>query len=199
MQRLSMLIMLCGLQFPAVAPRDVPFPPTGVASGAVVTILDLREGRVRATETTYGSEPFAVAASEAFSEWVFAPAKTGKLLAVTVFRAPHLFSQSSGAWSIGPWKAPAGIPAPALLTEPAYPANATGDGNVVVHLEIDDKGSVGGTLVLKPLGGFTAACVEAAKGWRFVPARAGDDAAMASEAVAICVFKAPLGVKPPGL
>lgn len=198
MEMLTTLIVLCGLQLAPVATRDVSYPPTAVAGAAVITLLDLQNGRVRAAEAAYGSEPFVAAAREALLAWVFAPSETRKLLAVTVFRTPHLFSQGSGEWSIKTGKALPGIPVPSLLSEPAYPANASGDGSVAIHLQIDSQGAVGEIRVLKPLGGLTAACVDAAKGWRFVPARTGDDPAVASDALAICVFRAPLVVKPPG-
>ncbi len=189
-------IIAFGMQIAPVTCGNVPYPPAAVVGGTVVTVLDVRNGSVDSAEVLHGDEPFLAPARQALLSWVFEPSANKKLLAVTVFRTPHFFSQGPGRWNLEMEVQRPGIPAPSVLSEPAYPANAAGNGTVALQLKIDRLGKVAEAAVLKPLGALTRPCVDAALSWQFRPARAADGRATDSDVLAICVYRAPLTANP---
>lgn len=91
--------------------------------------------------------------------------------------------------------APAGVPVtpPTLLSDPdvAYPEGATGDATVIVLLVVGEDGAVRSSTPEGADEPFLGAAAEAARAWRFEPARRGETPVAARIKIAI-TFRAPV-------
>ena len=77
------------------------------------------------------------------------------------------------------------VSSPTTMVPPAYPPRALGDGVVLVELAIDASGAMKDARIVRSAGGFDSAALDAARQWRFRPAKR---AGVAVPAYAYIVF-----------
>lgn len=96
-----------------------------------------------------------------------------KVLVAGVFRPPTMLGPSIGE-SINEVGNPSDeIPYPLSVIQPLYPPNARDAGVVLVEARVNPQGAVIGAVVKVSSPGFDASAIDAAKQWRFRPARVG--------------------------
>jgi len=96
-----------------------------------------------------------------------------KVLVAGVFRPPTLLGPSIGE-SINEVGNPSDeIPYPLSVIQPLYPPNARDAGVVLVEARVNPQGAVIGAVVKISSPGFDSSAVDAARQWRFRPARVG--------------------------
>ncbi|MBM3790796.1 MAG: hypothetical protein FJW35_10680, partial [Acidobacteria bacterium] len=120
----------------------------------------------------------------------------GSAIVIVNFRGPNLYAVGSAASELKLRDHPAGLPLPRSVTEPRYPADSMGQGTVALHLRVARSGAVERTTVLKGLGSLTQACSDAARQWKFNPARNITGDMIQSDVYAVCVFRQPVLGKP---
>jgi len=146
-----------------------------VDSRGVVTRID----RIRVTP------PYADIVVNAATEWQFEPATimldgratsiAASVLVVAVFRPASFYSGPA------PGVAPQvlGAPSPRVprvesIVMPAYPPTATGDGIVLVEIEMSGHAEPRGYRIVGPASGFDTAALDAVRAWRFGAPQAPD-------------------------
>jgi TonB family protein len=85
------------------------------------------------------------------------------------------------------------IPYPTHTATPAYPPQALDSGVVMLEVEVDEKGAVADVEILNRTEGFDAVAVEAARRFRFQPAK---DDGRPVRSFAVVVFGFPQPVTP---
>jgi len=96
-----------------------------------------------------------------------------KVLVAGVFRPPTLLGPSIGE-SINEVGNPSDeIPYPLSVIQPLYPPNARDAGVVLVEARVNPQGAVIGAVVKISSPGFDSSALDAARQWRFRPARVG--------------------------
>jgi hypothetical protein len=190
---LTLALGILTLAGPTAAPVPA-YPPNAVGGGVVVAILEVVSGRVGRVAITGGQEPFASSARGALAGWRFpASIRRAEVPVVVAFRSPNLaLPGGSGDLPVPASARPANVPFPTRVLEPAYPPNMLGDGAAIVRLGIDAGGNVREAAALGQSGGLASACLDAARQWRFAPAVDLRRQPAASEAFAVCVFRAPV-------
>lgn len=153
-----------------------PAPPTAVGWGWVAFAVEVDTGgRPHRIERLAGTPPFADLVEQALARWSFEPARDGDdavdghVLVVAAYRPPVLVNDATA--TPPSFAAPPGTPAPVALTPPVYPPQAVGDGVVIVELLVGAGGAVEDRRIVQSGGGFDQAALDAAKAWRFRPAR----------------------------
>jgi hypothetical protein len=192
MNTAGILVALAALLNGTIALVDPVTPPNAATGGAVIAALHVSKGEVVRVSVLEGQEPFIEPAAAALAQWQFKDGRSGRALAVVSFREPHLLSMGETEERIPPASAPPAMPYPRVVAQPAYPPNAIDAATVTLRLEVSSSGTVASTEVLRGIGPFVEASVEAAKGWRFSPARMGGGDAIQSEVFAVFVFRAPV-------
>lgn len=155
----------------AVAPA---VPVQAVAGGEVILELSLQGGTVTATRIVRSTPPFTDAVRDAVRRWSFQagsdPGATSTVIVAAVMRPPTLLLSGPVAPDAREVAAAsAGAAVPTLLTPPAYPPTALGDGVVVVEVAVTPQGTPGRTRVVRGAAGFDNAALEAVRSWRFAP------------------------------
>ncbi len=175
------------------------YPPLAVRGGNVVAVLELSKGSVSRVVVLYGDEPFVEPARVALSKWRL-PKESGDrpMLVVVNFRDPYLTMDVSKdgivlgtrSSTIEPKHYPHSLPVPTLVVDPFYRTHSrVVMGTSVLHLKIAESGSVGGVEVIRELGDHTRPIIDAAKKWKFMPARDDSGRPVASDAFAVCVYR----------
>jgi TonB family protein len=96
-----------------------------------------------------------------------------KVLVAGVFRPPTLLGPSIGE-AINEVGNPSDeIPYPLSVIQPLYPPNARDAGVVLVEARVNPQGAVIGAVVKVSSPGFDSSALDAARQWRFRPARVG--------------------------
>ena len=178
-------------------------PPLAQNGGLVG--LELRiapSGIVQEAIVIDDSPPFTEEMKKVVRLWKFelssaegAPAPD-RVALVGLFRAPALL----GGAPPPPKRVSspsAEIPYPTSTTTPAYPPQALSSGVVMLELEVDEKGAVADVEILGEAEGFAAVAVEAARKFRFQPAKR-DGRAVRSYAVLVLGFPQPVTPVRPG-
>jgi TonB family protein len=83
------------------------------------------------------------------------------------------------------------IPYPLSTSTPEYPPQALESGVVMLEVEVDEKGAVAGIEILNQTEGFDAVALEAARRFRFQPAKR-DGRPVRSFAVVVFGFPQPV-------
>jgi hypothetical protein len=142
-------------------------------------------------------EPFSEGLARDVRGWRFEPAREdGRAVAVRVLvaalvRPAALLFPAPGAPPPPPAAAPEGIPYPESVAVPPYPPNAIGDAAAIVEVEVMADGAAGSARIVGEPGAFDDPALEAARGWRFRPARHAGDA-VAARSYLVFVFRAPV-------
>ncbi len=190
---LAYLTLLAAGASDPVATVDPTFPPNAVGGGTVVASLDISNGSVTRINVISGAEPFAGSARTALAAWQFPPSPDTEHVTVVVdFAQPGMYAVGSARRRIAAPREEASGPYPRSVLDPQYPPNGSGQGSVVLAVDLDAKGAVGKVGVVKDLGAFTQAGVKAVQQWRFSPARDESGNKSASRVYAVLVFRAPI-------
>ena len=157
------------------------------ASGAVTLATPLR--------ATPSSSDRAAAAVTA---WRFIPATdderptSSHVLVAVVFRPPQLYGGAAPGSPSQDLAAPSGaVPFPIAQVQPLHPPDVISDGVVLVEALVGPDGDVERARRVGSGAGFERAALDAARGWRFRPARR-DGSPVSAYAYLIFGFRAPL-------
>ena len=175
------------------------YPPNAVGGGSVVAELRLTPGTDPDVRILSGTGVFAESAKSALQQWRFTTDRKTSVIVVVRFRDPNFYSTGSAAKEVETGAAEPSLPFPAEIVEPPYPANALGQGSVIIRADVSASGTVTATEVIKEAGGLTSASEDAVKGWRFLPARDTQGGVKCSSVFAVLVFRIPVTapVRPP--
>jgi TonB family protein len=171
---------------------DPIYPPDVITGGNVVAELRFVGGNVKALKILSGEEPFVGSTRSALSAWKMASKQDGDELVVVHFRYPFLDLIGNSNEQISPAKPGALLPYPKTVSPPLYPANAEGQGSVVLHVEISPEGRVTEVQVIKGLGALTETSSDAVRKWEFVAPVNAKGEKQASHAYAVFVYRFPI-------
>ncbi|HVC20618.1 MAG TPA: TonB family protein [Vicinamibacterales bacterium] len=162
-----------------------------------------KTGRVSGVELMAATPGFEGPVKTALAGWRFRPA-TGPgghpvpshVLVVVIYRPPVLYNTptiGNPMRQLAAW--PASVPFPIATTTPAYPPQAAGDDVVLVTMRVGADGTLTDARTTGPPSGFDQASLDAARQWRFRPARPGGTRAP-SAACLIFGFRQPVATPP---
>ena len=191
----SFLVATCAV---AVLTAGDPFSPARYRAGALpampvqavggghvfleLTVSDA--GTVDVVTPLRTTPPFTEALVDVARRWQFVPAEEtvdgtspprrvpSQVLVAGVFRPPALLNAPAlGEPPKDVASASAGTPFPTGLIVPAFPPRALFGGLVLVEVRVDPLGAVSGATVLRSAPPFDEPARDAARRWRFRPAR----------------------------
>ena len=171
---------------------DPIFPPNAVLGGTVVARLHFVSGNVKNVTILSGEEPFSSSCKTALAEWHMKSEPDGDELVIVHFRQPYLYTWGDNKEEINPARPGKSLPYPIYIVPPSYPANALGQGSVILRTEVSAEGKVSDVQVIEPMGVLTSASTDAVRRWRFTPAEDEQGAATSSHAYAVLVYRYPL-------
>jgi TonB family protein len=175
---------------PARYARGAPpvLPAMTVGAGQAFLELTIRaNGTVESIKPLRSTPPFTQALTDAVTGWQFTPAledamgadgklegpKTvaSKVIVAGLFRAPTLLTPTLGDQPANVDTPSAEVAYPSLTPEPPYPPQALSAGVVVIEASVDLQGRVAAARVVSSSPAFDQAALDAARRWRFKPAR----------------------------
>jgi TonB family protein len=177
-------------------PALAPLAPNGGLVGLELQVAV--SGIVQDAIVIDDSPPFTEEMKKVIRLWKFEAATLegepapGRVAVVGLFRAPTLL-EGAPPKPKRLSSPSAEIPYPTFTTTPAYPPRAIYEGVVMMEVEVDEKGAVADVEILSQVEGFSAAAVEAARQFRFQPARRDGRPV---RAYAVLVFGFPQPVTP---
>jgi protein TonB len=164
-----------------------PVPPTPVrAIGGGQVFLEVAvnpRGGVDAVAPLRTTPPFTEPLVGSVGAWRFQPAEEvtpagarqrvrSKVLVAAVYGAPTLLEGPTLGDSPQDVAKPSdAAPFPVGPVSPRYPPNALGDGVVLVEVQVNTAGSVTNARVIQSALPFDASALDAARQWKFRPAR----------------------------
>lgn len=147
-------------------------------SGGVTTVTPLRT-----------TPPFSALVADAIAGWQFAPAEDdtigpdgkpagrvsvpSRVLVAALYRAPTLLTPTLGERPKNVASASAEVAFPTSSAEPPYPVQARSGGVVLIEVRVDGTGNVADAKVIGSAPPFDSPALDAARQWRFRPARVG--------------------------
>jgi len=163
-------------------------PAMTVGGGQAFLELTVRSnGTVETIKPIRSTPPFTQALSDAVTGWQFTPAledamdadgkpvgpKTvpSKVLVASIFRAPTLLTPTLGEQPANVDTPSVEVAFPSLTPEPPYPPQALAAGVVIIEASVDTQGRVAAARVIGSSPAFDQAALDAARKWRFKPAR----------------------------
>jgi TonB family protein len=157
------------------------------------------EGRVTGLRELRTVAPFGALLRQAVERWEFQPAGDGeetvasRVLVAALYRPRVLHNTpTAGSPPRDVAAASTDIPEPIATSTPLHPPRAIGDAVVVIEAHVGADGAVGDARVLTAASGFDDSALEAARQWRFRPAR-HDDAPAEAYAYLVFAFREPVG------
>jgi TonB family protein len=168
---------------------DPPFPPNTASGGTVVAELHMTAGNVDHVDILSGEEPFIGSCKSALSQWHLHPERDGNELVVVHFRQPNLYYLGNAEEEISCTKPKGPLACPKHIVAPAYPAQALGQGSVVLKARISAEGGVSAVQVVKSMGILTDVSIDAVRKWEFDPAEDDQGTAKPSSAYAVLVYR----------
>jgi TonB family protein len=202
---MRVLILLAALLAPslvsAATPRlasgGVPGLPVDMLGGGQV-ILEVSvddAGTPADVRVLRDTPPFTGLLRTAVLGWTFEPRVPGTVLVAGVYAPPTLYLPAPGSPPRDVGSPSASMPYPTTIVPAAYPPTArAGGGSVLVEVHVDAEGAVSSAAVIRSDPGFDQTALDAARRWRFRPARSGGAATVS---VAYLVFGFPQPVMPP--
>jgi len=171
------------------APPQLPIRALG--GGEVWLELTVSSvGAVSSVRVLRATPPFTEALAQAVRPWRFAPAEDAvdpapgradeparrrpvdsKVLVAGLFRPPTLNTPTLGETPRDLASASDEIPVPLATVMPGYPPLARDSGIALVEVEVDSRGDVVDARAIRPSPPFDGPAVEAARQWKFRPAR----------------------------
>lgn len=162
-------------------------PPMTAGGGEVLLELGVSSsGEVRAVTVLRTTPPFGDLLRQAVGGWRFAPAREiqedpeapvaveSKVLVAGFFRPPTLYNAPArGAAPKDVAPPSAEVPFPTTMVAPLYPPTTYlhMSQTIGIEVKIGLEGEVMSSKVIWPAVGLSAAAMDAAKEWRFRPAR----------------------------
>jgi TonB family protein len=171
---------------------DPVYPPDAVTGGSVVAELHFESGHVEALKILSGEEPFVGSVRSALEAWQMDPKQNADELVVVHFRHPFLYRIGKSKDEIDPAKPGPLLPYPKIVIPPAYPANAEGQGSVVLRVEISAEGRISDVQVIKGMATMTELSLEAVRKWEFVAPVNAKGVKQASHAYVVLVYRFPI-------
>jgi TonB family protein len=153
-------------------------------------------GQVRSATGLASLSEYGDEVRRQLGEWTFMPAsdESDRVAAVVLVAAlvrPPTLPELTAPPQPGPPGPPSEVPWPMVMVAPVYPANAIGEGVVLVEVRVGADGAVQTASIRGGASGFDASALAAARGWRFRPARR-DRQAVAVYAYLIFGFPQPV-------
>jgi TonB family protein len=175
-----------------------------IAGGEILLEVEVDfAGRVARMTTLRATPPFTDLVKEAVGQWSFEPvgAEAGqapsRVLVAAVYRPPILGSGPTPGILPRDENPPSrAVPFPVRVVTPLYPANALGDGQVLIEVKVATDGSVAAANVVDAEGPFGDIALEAAREWRFRPAEI-EGQPVATLVYVIFAFRSPVAVRRP--
>jgi TonB family protein len=182
-------------------------PIQAVAGGEVLLDVAVNaSGRVASIDPLRTTPPFTDALVSAVRGWIFQPAEervegtppstrqvASRVLVAAVVRPPTLNTPTLGEPPRDVAQGSPAVPYPVRTIPPLYPPLARDSGTVLLELDVDDRGGVTGTAVVRSSPAFDAAAIDAARRWTFRPARV-DGRTVPSLVYVVLVFRQPVTV-----
>ena len=184
----AMIVLAAGAAFaqagsslPRLVSAGLGSAPWSVQSGGIAAYdVHLDEtGAVTSTEIVQDVAPYGAMLGEALPSWRFEPARSegravkSRVLVLGLFRPPATAFAMPSAPRYKSAVAPSDIPWPTSVAVPPYPPNALGSGKVALEADVSEAGTVTAVRVVSPTGAFDGAASDAARQWKFRPARQG--------------------------
>ncbi len=188
----TLMAVVFKLVLSSISIVDPMYPPNAVMGGTVVAELHFASGAVQGLNILSGEEPFVSSCKSALAQWLFHPEQSDNELVIVHFRQPYLYFWGSTKEEIPPAKQPGRLPYPKYLIQPSYPADAQGQGSVVLRAEISAEGRVSDVKVVQSMGALTGAGIDAVQKWEFLPAKDVRGMNAPSHAYVVLVFRFPL-------
>jgi TonB family protein len=183
---------------PRLANGDAPALPVDMLGGGQV-ILEVTvddAGTPADVKVLRDTPPFTGLLRKAVLGWKFEPRAPGTVLVAGVYAPPTLYLPAPGTPPSDAGSPSASIPFPTTIVPETYPPTArAGGGSVLVEVQVDAEGAVSSAAVVRSAPAFDGTALEAARRWRFRPARS-DGAPAASSAYLVFGFPEPV-VPPP--
>ena len=190
MNALSALGFLSMLGSLSVA--DPQFPPNAVSGGTVVAELHFVSGNVSSVKILSGEEPFVGSCRTALAKWHVDSERDRDELVIVHFRQPYLYSLGDAKEEVHPAISKGSLPYPSRIIPPSYPANALGQGSVVLRTDISDEGQVSDVKVVEPMGVLTDTSIDAVRRWQFMSAEDERGMRISSHVYAVFVYRFPI-------
>jgi TonB family protein len=177
--------------------------PQALGGGEVVLELSIdSRGAVAQVERVRVTPPYADLVVNSAAEWQFEPATVmldgratavpASVLVVAVFRPASFYSGPAPGVPPEVLRAPSPrVPHVESIVVPAYPPTATGDGIVLVEVEMSGRAAPRNYRIVGSRSGFDAAALDAVRAWRFDAPQAAD-APDRLFVYAVVGFRAPL-------
>jgi len=199
--RVMRTVLMLTVALVATLSAQAPYAPARYARGAAPVLpaltvgpgqafleLTIRpNGTVEAIRPLRSTPPFTEALSDAVNGWQFTPALedvvgpdgkqegpknvASKVLVAGLFRAPTLLTPTLGEQPADVGAASEDVAYPTVTIEPPYPPQALSPGLVIVEASTDPSGRVLAARVVGSSPAFNQAALDAARKWRFKPAR----------------------------
>lgn len=153
--------------------------PPALGGGEVVLELTVdSRGGVTRVERIRVTPPYADLLVNSAAQWRFEPATVAiegratsvaaSVLVVAVFRPASLYAGPAPAVPPQLLGAPSPrVPRVESIVMPAYPPTATGDGIVLVEIEMSGHAEPRNYRIVGPASGFDTAALDAVRSWRF--------------------------------
>ena len=198
-----------------------PYTPARYAAGALPRIpamavgggqafIELAigaDGSVRTIKPVRATPPFTEGLADVVTAWRFTPALedaigadgtpqgpkpvASKVIVASLFRAPTLLTPTLGEQPKNVGVASAEVAYPTSTQEPKFPPNALFGGVVLIEVLVDATGRASDPRVILSAPPFDQPALDAARQWRFRPARIKGRAA-ASYAYLVFGFPQPI-------
>ena len=174
-----------------------PVLPALVVGGgqAFVELSIGPDGTVQKVTPLRSTPPFTQGLIDAVTAWRFSPAiedalgpdgkpqgpkpVASRILVASQFRAPTLLTPTLGEKTVNVGSASPEVAYPSTTNEPPYPPQAMAGGVVLVEVSIDGAGAVKDARVIGSSPPFDQAALDAARRWRFRPAKVNGHATAA--------------------
>jgi len=182
-------------------------PPMTAGGGEVLLELEVSSsGEVTGVAVLRKTPPFTDPLRQAVGGWRFAPAREvleppeapvaidSKVLVVGFFRPPTLYNAPARGEVPEDIAPPSeDVPFPTAMVAPLYPPTAYlhVSQTVLIEVEVGSEGRVTSSKVIRKAEGLDAAATDAAREWRFGPARR-DGKAVRSFAYIVFGFREPV-------
>ncbi len=171
---------------------DPSFPPNAILGGTVIAELHFAVGHVSEITILSGDQPFADSCRSAFEKWSTDAKGDADELVIVHFRQPYLYYIGDNKEEFNPASTSRSLPYPIYIIQPSYPPNALAQGSVTLRLNVSEEGEVSDVQVVEGMGGLTDASIEAAREWKFAPAKNSQGKPTPSHAYAVFVYRFPL-------
>jgi outer membrane biosynthesis protein TonB len=134
-------------------------------------------GKVNGLEVDQGTTPFVQRSIEAVQQWAFDSRESRQgdvpLTVVLLYRGRTDLPAGHFDFSVPVTQPCDSAPQPETIIVPEYPIDSTAEGTVTIEMQVDERGQVQGTEVIREVPSLTTVANNAVSEWRFKPAQHG--------------------------